>query len=98
VMVLGAVHLLMKMGAIKVKPVLASRDIPLLVAQPGEDLYGLYSHLSEIVKMVDGKRSIEEIGRTTGIATSVLLTVFSELHRRWIVGFDNDVGASPKPP
>jgi len=91
VMVLGAVHLLKIMRSIKTKPVLASRDVPRLLTKPEEDLYGLYSHLDEIVKLIDGKRSIEEIGRETGIATSVLLTVFSHLHQRWIVGFENDI-------
>jgi hypothetical protein len=98
VMVVGAVHLLKTMGAIKLKPILNSRDVPLLLAEPEQDLYGLYSHLNEIVQLIDGKRSIEEIGRATGISTSVLLTVLSHLHQRWIVGFDTDVAGAVKPP
>ena len=97
-MVLGAVHLLKTMGAIKVKPILNSRDVPLLLAEPQQDLYGLFSHLNEVVRLVDGKRSIEDIGKETGIATNVLLTVFSQLHQRWIVGFDTDLAGAIKPP
>jgi hypothetical protein len=97
VMVLGAVHLLKTMGAVKLKPILNSRDVPLLLAEPEQDLYGLFSHLNEIVRLIDGKRSIEDIGRETGIATNVLLTVFSQLHQRWIIGFDTDLAGAAKP-
>jgi hypothetical protein len=98
VMVLGAVHLLKAMGAIKAKPILNSKDVPLLLAEPEQDLYGLFSHLKEIVRLIDGKRSIEDIAKATGIAANVLLTVFSQLHQRWIVGFDTDLAGALKPP
>ncbi len=98
VMVLGAVHLLKAMGAIKAKPILNSKDVPLLLAEPEQDLCGLFSHLKEIVRLVDGKHSIEDIAKATGIATNVLVTVFSQLHQRWIVGFDTDLAGALKPP
>ena len=84
-MVLGAIHLLHRMGAITLELKIGPDDSPVLLKQPDEEVLGLYSRVDEIVGLVDGSRTIEEIASELRIQPSVLVTVFAELHRREII-------------
>ena len=86
-MVLGAIHLLHRMGAIEWKARIFPRDIPELVSEVSDDVRALYSHVDSIVELVDGKNTISEIGAKLGLDESVLLAVFGELHRRGHISF-----------
>ena len=96
VMVLGAIHLLKKMGAINAKSVVSYSDVPSIVSDPDRELFSMYSHLKEILTLADGRRSIVEIGETVGVAPSVLIMVFSELHKRGCVEFSGEKSTSLK--
>jgi hypothetical protein len=86
-MVMGAIHLLHRMGAIEWKVRIFPRDIPELVSEVSDDVRTLYSHIDNIVELVDGKNTISEIGAKLGFDESVLLAVFGELHRRGHISF-----------
>lgn len=96
VMVLGAIHLLKKMGAISAKPVVLSSEVPSVVADPDRELFAMYSHLKEILNLTDGRHSITEIGEAAGVTPSVLVMVFSELHKRGCVEFSAEKSTSLK--
>jgi hypothetical protein len=84
-MVLGAVHLLHRLGAIKFELRIGPDDSPILVGVPDDEVLSLYSRVDEILALVDGNRTIVEIANELGLQPSVLVTVFAELHRREIV-------------
>ena len=84
-MMLGAVHLLNRLGAIKFELRIGPDDSPVLIGVPDDEVLSLYTRVDEILALVDGGRSIIEIGDQLGIQPSVLVTVFAELHRREIV-------------
>jgi len=84
-MVLGAIHLLHRMGAIQLVLKIGPDDVPVLLSKPNTEVLSLYSRADEIIKLVDGKRTIENIAKKLRIQPSVLITVFAELHRREII-------------
>ncbi|MHA2025566.1 MAG: hypothetical protein ACW98U_06655 [Candidatus Thorarchaeota archaeon] len=84
-MMLGAVHLLNRLGAIKFELRIGPDDSPVLIGVPDDEILTLYSRVDEILALVDGARSIVEIANQLDIQPSVLVTVFAELHRREIV-------------
>ena len=86
-MVLGAIHLLKRMEAIDWKVRILPEDVPSIVSQITDDVRSLYSHVDSIVDVIDGHRSISEIGVQLGFESSVLLAVFGELHKRGFIAF-----------
>lgn len=84
-MVLGAIHLLHRMGAIQFVLKIGPDDSPILLKKPDSEVLSLYSRVDEIVNLVDGKRTIENIAKKLRIQPSVLVTVFAELHRREVI-------------
>lgn len=84
-LVLGAIHLLNRMGAIDCQLKVMPEDIPALVGTPDEEVLALYKGLDSILALVDGNLNIRKIANILGLQTSVLLTVFAELHRRMII-------------
>ncbi|MFX0054374.1 MAG: hypothetical protein ACFFAX_12720 [Promethearchaeota archaeon] len=86
-MVMGAIHLLRRMEAIEWKVRIYPEDIPQLVYEVSDDVRKLYSHIDNIIDLVDGKNTISAIGAKLGFDESVLLTVFGELHRRGNISF-----------
>ncbi|MHA2002612.1 MAG: hypothetical protein ACW960_00775 [Candidatus Thorarchaeota archaeon] len=86
-MVMGAIHLLRRMEAIDWKVRIFPEDVPHLVSEISEDIRALYSHVDNIVALVDGQNTINAIGAQLGFEESVLLTVFGELHRRGNISF-----------
>lgn len=84
-MMLGAVHLLNRLGAIKFELRIGPDDSPVLIGVPDDETLSLYSRVDEILALVDGDKSIIEIANQLDLQPSVLITVFAELHRREIV-------------
>ncbi|MFW9786501.1 MAG: hypothetical protein ACFFE2_01655 [Candidatus Thorarchaeota archaeon] len=84
-MILGAIHLLHRMGAIELELKIGPDDAPILLKEPDDDVLSLYSRVDEIVGLVDGTLTIEEIATELKLQPSVLVTVFAELHRRQII-------------
>jgi len=84
-MILGAIHLLYRMGAIKLELKIGPDDSPVLLKEPNEEVLKLYSRVDEIIGLVDGSMTIEEIASELRLQPSVLVTVFAELHRREII-------------
>jgi hypothetical protein len=84
-MILGAIHLLHRMGAIHFKLKIGPDDSPVLLMEPDDDVLSLYSRVDEIIGLVDGSRTIVEIAEELDLQPSVLVTVFAELHRREII-------------
>jgi hypothetical protein len=83
--ILGAIHLLYRMGAIRFELKIGPDDSPVLLKEPDDEVLSLYSRVDEIVGLVDGKHTIEKIAKELKIQPSVLVTVFAELHRRDII-------------
>lgn len=84
-MMLGAIHLLNRLGAIKFELRIGPDDTPVLIGVPDDEVLSLYSRADEILALVDGTKSIVDIANELGLQPSVLVTVFAELHRREIV-------------
>ncbi|NHI88052.1 MAG: hypothetical protein EAX87_00935 [Candidatus Thorarchaeota archaeon] len=84
-MILGAIHLLYRMGAIRFELKIGPDDSPVLLKEPDDEVLSLYSRVDEIVGLVDGTHTIEKIAKELKIQPSVLVTVFAELHRRDII-------------
>ncbi len=81
-MVVGALHLLRRMGSIEWRTKILPEDTPILKGQMDDETAGLYSHLELITEKIDGIRSISQIGEELNVQPDVLLTVFAELYRR----------------
>jgi hypothetical protein len=84
-MILGAIHLLFRMGAIRFKLKIGPDDSPVLLKKPSPEVLSLYSRVDEIIGLVDGERSIVEIAEELNLQPSILVTVFAELHKRDII-------------
>ena len=84
-MVLGAIHLLHRMGAIRFELRIGPDDTPVLLKEPTDEVLKLYSRADEIIGLVDSKRSIIEIAEELKIQPSILVTVFAELHKRELI-------------
>lgn len=84
-MMLGAVHLLNRLGAIKFQLRIGPDDVPIMIGVPDDEVLGLYARVDEILALVDGKKTIVDIAKQLGLQPSVLVTVFAELHRRDLV-------------
>jgi len=82
---LGAIHLLNRLGAIKFDLRIGPDDSPVLSGVPDDEVLSLYSRVDEILALVDGTRTIVDIANQLALQPSVLVTVFAELHRREIV-------------
>jgi hypothetical protein len=84
-MILGAIHLLHRMGAIHLELKIGPDDSPVLLKEPDDEVLSLYSRVDEIVGLVNGARTIEKIATELNLQPSVLVTVFAELHRREVI-------------
>ena len=84
-MILGAIHLLSRMGAIDFELKIGPDDSPVLLKEPDDETLSLYSRVDEIIGLVDGERTIVEIADELKLQPSVLVTVFAELHKREII-------------
>lgn len=88
-MTLGAIHFLKAMGAIDMRLDIKESNRPVLSGRNETEVRRLYSHIDQIISLMDGKRTIGQIGEMTGIQGSVLVTVISDLCSRGIVTIDD---------
>jgi hypothetical protein len=86
-LILGAIHLLRRLGSIECVLRILLEDVPLLTREPDAEELALYSDLKNILVHVDGKLNIFKIAKKVNIDPSVLVTVFTELHKRQIIAF-----------
>ncbi len=86
-LVIGAIHLLLRLGAIDAQLKVFPDDIPLLTGDAPENLYSLYSHLSRILPKIDGKKTIAELAKEVGVDQQVLLTVLTDLYKKGVIRF-----------
>jgi hypothetical protein len=84
-LILGAIHLLNRLGAIDCHLRVLPEDVPILSGTPDEEVMSLYEGLDNILSRVDGNLNIQSIARALGLQPSVLVAVFAELHRRGAV-------------
>jgi hypothetical protein len=84
-LILGAIHLLNRLGAIDCQLKVLADDVPELTGVPDEEVMSLYEGLDKILAKVDGRLNIQNIATALKLQPSVLIAVFAELHRRGIV-------------
>ncbi len=84
-LVVGAIHLLHRMGCIDLQIKLEPDDIPVLQYDIPANLYTVYSHLGRVVPHINGKNSIMQIASIADIDVSVLLMVFTDLLKRGVI-------------
>jgi hypothetical protein len=89
--ILGAIHLLKRLGAIEFKLRLTPQDVPVIQGRPDKDVMNLYENLEGILELVDGELSIESIAKALDLSPAVLLPVFGELDRRRIISIRDDL-------
>jgi len=86
-LVLGAIHFLSRLGAIDCTLRIFLEDIPIITESPGDEVLNLYRDLETILEHVDGNLSIFKIAKELKLDPSVLVPVFTELHKRGIIIF-----------
>ncbi|MGY5860391.1 MAG: hypothetical protein RTU63_13555 [Candidatus Thorarchaeota archaeon] len=86
-LILGAIHLLRRLGAIDCTLRILLEDIPIISGTPDDEVLSVYPDLDTILGQVDEKITIFNIAKAVGIDPSVLVVVFTELHKRGIVTF-----------
>jgi len=88
-MTLGAIHFLKAMGSIQMKLDITETNIPILCGDIDQETRKLYSHLDQIVSLMDGNHTVKQISQETRIQQSVLITVISDLYSRGIVNIED---------
>lgn len=86
-LVIGAIHLLLRMGAIDAQLRVSPNDVPWLIGDTPKALFALYSHLKHILSIIDGKKTIAELAVEVGVDQQVLLTVLTDLYKKGIIQF-----------
>ncbi|TFG98481.1 hypothetical protein E4H12_05960 [Candidatus Thorarchaeota archaeon] len=86
-LILGAIHLLKRLGSIDCTLRILLEDIPILASTPNDDILSLYSDLDKILGHVDGNLTVFSIAKEMKIEPSVLVAVFIELYKRGIITF-----------
>ena len=86
-LVLGAIHLLRRLGAIDCTLRIFLEDVPIVAMSPDDEVLGLYKDLDKILGYVDGNLTIFKIAKEMKLDPSVLVPVFTELHKRGIIIF-----------
>ncbi|TFG30921.1 hypothetical protein EU527_13730 [Candidatus Thorarchaeota archaeon] len=87
-LVLGAIHLLKRLDAIIFHIKITQEDAPILRTTPDAETLALYAQLDNILEFVNGIHTIQNIAMAMKMQPSVLVTVFTELHRRGVVTFN----------
>lgn len=95
--ILGAIHLLHRLGAVAFHLKITPNDVPMIKSRPDAETLSLYENLPQILELVDGELSIESIGKASDLQPSVLIAVFAELDKRGIVAFADTPNTDTKP-
>ena len=86
-LVLGAIHLLRRLGAVDCEIRILLEDIPIIAQQPDEEVLGLFDGLKQLLEFIDGGITIFEIAKKARTDPSVVVNVFAQLHKRGIITF-----------
>lgn len=88
-LILGALHLLKRLDAITFQMRITPDDAPIIKNPPDSETLGLYEQLDAILGFVNGTNTIQQIAMAMKMQPSVLLTVFTELHKRGVITFND---------
>ncbi len=86
-LILGAIHLLNRLGSIDCVLWVVPENVPILEKPPDDEVLSLYTDLERIIEYVDGDLTIKSIAKAMDLESSVLVTVFTELYKRGIITF-----------
>ena len=86
-LVLGAILLLQRLESIDLVLRILLEDVPIVSGIIDDEVLSLYADLESILEHADGDLTIFSIAKAKGIDPSVLVTVFTELHKRGIITF-----------
>ena len=86
-LILGAIHLLYRLGSIDIAMWIVPEDVPIMTGTPDDEVLSLYTGLEKILGHVDGNITIKDIAEAMDLEPSVLVAVFTELHKRGILTF-----------
>ena len=86
-LILGAIHLLNRLGSIDCVMLVKPEDVPIMTGTPDDEVLSLYANLENIIEYVDGDLTINSIAKAMDLEPSVLVAVFTELHKRGIITF-----------
>lgn len=86
-LILGAIHLLSRLGSIDCVMWVVPENVPILTRAPDEEVLSLYTDLENIIEYIDGTLNIESIAKALDLESSVLVAVFTELYKRGIITF-----------
>ncbi len=86
-LILGAIHLLNRLGSIDCTMRVMPENVPLLTRAPDDEVLSLYADLEKIIEYVDGDLTIQSIAKAMDLESSVLVAVFTELYKRGIISF-----------
>ncbi|MGY5873532.1 MAG: hypothetical protein RTV72_14890 [Candidatus Thorarchaeota archaeon] len=86
-LILGAIHLLYRLGSIDCVMWVVPEDIPILLGSLDDEVKTLYADLETIIGYVDENLTINSIAQSMNIEPSVLVAVFTELHKRGLIAF-----------
>ncbi len=86
-LILGAIHLLNRLGSIDCVMLVKAEDVPIMTGTPDNEVLSLYADLENIIEYIDGDLTINSIAKAMDLEPSVLIAVFTELHKRGIITF-----------
>jgi len=86
-LILGAIHLLLRLESIDCVIRILLEDVPIIAKTPDANILSLYADLETILEYVDGDLTIFSIAKAMELDPSVLVAVFTELHKRGIITF-----------
>jgi hypothetical protein len=89
-MTLGALLFLKRMGSIDFGLQVSKNDTPRIIREPDAETKSMYSHIQDILPILNGTVTIAELAQQVGVDENILMTVFSELYRRGVIDFNNE--------
>lgn len=86
-MILGGLYFLRRMGAIEAKLSISPDDIPILLREPKDEFMKRYNEMEEILELINEENSLDKIAEATNIEISIVIHLFTEMHKRGFVDF-----------
>jgi hypothetical protein len=86
-MILGGLYFLRRMDAIETKLSISPDDTPLLLKAPEDEFMKRYNEMEEILELINGENSLENIAKATNIEISIVIHLFTQMHKRGFVDF-----------
>ncbi len=82
---LGGIHLLHRLGAVKLRLRLRPEDVPILSGAVPPDVQAAYSELDDILREMNGTRTLAQIAESVNIGIDVLNTLVVQLYERGVI-------------